>query len=382
MNYRLGAFGWLGGDEVKKTGVANAALWDQRMALQWVQDHIEDFGGDPNRVTVMGESAGGGSLLHHITAFGGERKTLFQQAIPQSPGFTPIVTEAQNRAILDSFLGYANVTTLEQARALPSESLIRANVLQVGNAPYGSFIYNPSVDGTFVPDLPDKLLSTGAFHSNIRVLVGHNSDEGLLFTNPNAVDPATFPTNFKRNLPSLSNASLEYVTDTLYPAVFNGSAPYTDDIARQALASAELGFTCNAYALATYVPVSYAYEFSVFPGLHGFDVPYTFYNGADDNATAAAAAVAKAGSAGLAALAGGVQSLPAALALQDWITSFVIGGAPVSGPGIGGPAFPAYGRERRILDLVTDTAAPVGKADDISAARCKWWNSGRFVGNP
>lgn len=68
INYRLGAFGWLSGPEFQKQGgLSNAGLYDQRFALQWVQDHITQFGGDPNRVTVMGESAGGGSIMHQIT---------------------------------------------------------------------------------------------------------------------------------------------------------------------------------------------------------------------------------------------------------------------------------------------------------------------------
>lgn len=67
MNYRLGAFGWLSGPTLQKDGDANAGLLDQRLALEWIQENIHLFGGDPNRVTVFGESAGGGSIMHQIT---------------------------------------------------------------------------------------------------------------------------------------------------------------------------------------------------------------------------------------------------------------------------------------------------------------------------
>ena len=56
---QLGAFGFLAGDEVFRNGVVNAALLDQQFALQWVQDNIKEFGGDPDKVTIFGISAGG-----------------------------------------------------------------------------------------------------------------------------------------------------------------------------------------------------------------------------------------------------------------------------------------------------------------------------------
>ncbi len=67
INYRLGAFGWLAGSEIASDGNANAGLLDQRLAFEWVQKYICLFGGDPRRITVMGESAGAGSIMHHIT---------------------------------------------------------------------------------------------------------------------------------------------------------------------------------------------------------------------------------------------------------------------------------------------------------------------------
>lgn len=67
LNYRLGALGFLSGPTLQRSGVANAGLLDQRFALEWIQKNIHLFGGDPYQVTVMGESAGGGSILHQIT---------------------------------------------------------------------------------------------------------------------------------------------------------------------------------------------------------------------------------------------------------------------------------------------------------------------------
>lgn len=65
MNYRLGAMGWLSGPSLQAAGgVANAGLYDQRLAIEWVSKNIHLFGGDPNQITVIGESAGGKLTTH------------------------------------------------------------------------------------------------------------------------------------------------------------------------------------------------------------------------------------------------------------------------------------------------------------------------------
>ena len=79
IQYRLGAFGFLSSDDIKKNGQLNAGLLDQRFALQWVQDHIEKFGGDPTKVTLAGESAGASSVMLQAMAYGGQQNvTLFR----------------------------------------------------------------------------------------------------------------------------------------------------------------------------------------------------------------------------------------------------------------------------------------------------------------
>jgi len=68
---QLGAFGFASSPEIKSRGVLNAGLLDQKLALEWVQTHISKFGGDPDRVTIFGESAGAGSVLLHSVALNG-----------------------------------------------------------------------------------------------------------------------------------------------------------------------------------------------------------------------------------------------------------------------------------------------------------------------
>lgn len=83
FNYRLSAWGFLSSQEVVDSGNTNIGLRDQRLALQWVQENIAAFGGDPAKVTIWGESAGGMSVGYHLTAYGGRDDGLFRGAIMQ-----------------------------------------------------------------------------------------------------------------------------------------------------------------------------------------------------------------------------------------------------------------------------------------------------------
>lgn len=88
INYRLGVFGFLAGLDVHNDGILNVGLHDQRFALKWVQKHIAKFGGDPRKVTIVGESAGAGSVLLHILANEPENSKLFRYGIMTSPYVT------------------------------------------------------------------------------------------------------------------------------------------------------------------------------------------------------------------------------------------------------------------------------------------------------
>lgn len=89
FNYRLGAFGFLSGKAMATTArsgntTLNAAYWDQREALRWVQLNIASFGGDPGQVTLFGESAGASSVGQQMLANDGNVEGLFRAAIMES----------------------------------------------------------------------------------------------------------------------------------------------------------------------------------------------------------------------------------------------------------------------------------------------------------
>lgn len=354
MNYRLGAFGWLSGPTLQSNGTANAGLYDQRLALGWIQQNVHLFGGDPDRVTVMGESAGGGSIMHQITAYGGTVTTPFQQAIPQSPGFLPVPSNYDQEEIFQEFLNILNVKTIEEARQLPSSTLIAANVAQVGLRSLSpSYTYGPVVDGSFVPGLPGKLLLQGSFDQNVKVMVGHNSNEGVFFTDPRVTDDAALADFIRGSFPSVRDSVLDLIIHTLYPAVYDGSQPYRNGLDRSILLISELIFTCNTNYLArAYGNNTYNYQFSVPPGLHGFDVPYTFYNGVSADPTFNATV---------------------AMALQEYLTSFAKTGVP---SGAEFPEFPVYGASSTELNL--NVSGIKAMLDPTDNPRCLYWQKALY----
>uniref|UniRef100_A0A3Q4G438 Carboxylic ester hydrolase n=1 Tax=Neolamprologus brichardi TaxID=32507 RepID=A0A3Q4G438_NEOBR len=155
MNYRIGAFGFLalhGSSEAP----GNVGLLDQRMALQWVQDNIHFFGGNPKQVTIFGESAGGASVGFHLL----------------SPDSRPTFT----RAILQS-----GVPNCPWASVSPAESHVGLSSMQV--LPWSAlfrFSFVPVVDGEFLPDTPEAMLNSGNF-KDTQILLGVNQNEGSYF---------------------------------------------------------------------------------------------------------------------------------------------------------------------------------------------------------
>ena len=84
LNYRVGGWGFLASNETVSAGTSNIGLFDQRLALRWIDENIAAFGGDPSKVIIAGESAGGFSVGYHLVGFDGKSDGLFRGAIMQS----------------------------------------------------------------------------------------------------------------------------------------------------------------------------------------------------------------------------------------------------------------------------------------------------------
>lgn len=356
LNYRLGAFGWLSGPTLQSNGTANAGLYDQRLAIEWVRDHICLFGGDPGRTTLIGESAGGGSILHQLTAYGGAVPAPFQQAIPQSAGFSLNPSSYYQEEIFQEFLRTLDVETIEEARQLPSRVLVAANAAQVSRYAYGAAPYGPVVDGSFVPGLPGKLLLQGSFDKNVKVMAGHNSNEAVLFTDPRVTDDTSLAAFIRQQFPGIQDSVVSYIVETLYPAVYDGTQPYQNGLDRSIFINSEYLFTCNTNYLArAYAGETYNYQFSVPPGLHGLDIAYTFYDGVSPDT------------------AFNTLNTTVATALQGYLTSFAQNGVPRAE---GFPSFPQYGSSANELDLNISGIRVM--TDPTNNPRCLYWQKALY----
>ena len=196
--YRLGVLGFLAHPELSREsgkGSGNYGLQDQIAGLKWVKTNIAKFGGNPNRVTIFGESAGGISVS--MLAASPAAKGLFEGAISESGGNfggpkssneggmtgPPLkVAEGSGRAFLDKL----GVSDIKGARELSAEKL------QMAQGPGLSASFWPVFDGDVLPGDQYELYQAKRFNDT-PVLIGTNSDEGALF-----IQGSTTPARFEQ----------------------------------------------------------------------------------------------------------------------------------------------------------------------------------------
>ncbi|XP_071492971.1 acetylcholinesterase-like [Diadema antillarum] len=227
VNYRLGVFGFLTTGDSASPG--NYGMLDQVMALEWVRDNIQYFGGDPSKVTIMGESAGAGSVGLHIVS--PLSQGLFHQAIMESGnalcpwaadtnierqiGFTREIAENFNCDVTD------NVALIECLRGVDEVNLTRAQLAMTRTHLIVELLFVPVVDGYFLPAAPATLIGHPDFRG-VPTLMGTNEDEGTL------IALRAFPSYVVRRVPppmsltefqELFPGYLYYSSPLLIPAV-------------------------------------------------------------------------------------------------------------------------------------------------------------------
>ncbi|XP_049799128.1 juvenile hormone esterase-like [Schistocerca nitens] len=213
FNYRLGVLGFLStGDEVIP---GNAGLKDQVMALRWVRNNISHFGGDPENVTIFGESAGAFSC--HLLILSPATKGLFHRAILQSGATSreSVCSSLRDRTFrLAKFLGFTGDSSeglLAFMRDQPPRKLVenmeeaftQEDKLKLDLFAFLPTIEPESIPGAVLTEDPLELLKSGKFH-RIPIIFGINSREGILFLlaiSNNESAMREINTNFHKALP-------------------------------------------------------------------------------------------------------------------------------------------------------------------------------------
>ncbi|KAF3912461.1 Acetylcholinesterase [Dactylellina cionopaga] len=184
LNYRLSAWGFLGGREAAGTQNLNVGLKDQRLALHWIKDNIKAFGGDPSKITIFGESAGAASVGFHYTAFGGRDDGLFRGAIMQSGGSVfyganlwPTTAQSNYDFMVKETNCTDAVETLQCLRQVPIKQLTAAIDK---SDPARLNAWQPVIDGDFVRGFGSEALKNKAY-VKVPLVIGTTSDEGSGF---------------------------------------------------------------------------------------------------------------------------------------------------------------------------------------------------------
>jgi carboxylesterase type B len=345
IQYRLGAFGFLSSDEVNRNGIPNAGLYDQtfgtcsfdlnrarqqspdsecpqyvfiltsEIALEWVQSYIHLFGGDPTRVTIGGESAGGGSVMLQDMAYGGTLgNKLFTNTFSASP-YLPMQYGYADWVPSQAYYAFATAvgcppdapyngqgqTVFQCLVSADSALLANASATVSQEGVYGTWGFLPVTDGRLVQDLPSRQLLEKKVNGQ-NALVGNNANEGPSFVAQNITTEDDLVAFLGYTFPLFSDSDIQRVL--LYypssnasdsesapvfategesgPTALNQSSVGTGQQQRANNIYAETTFVCpsywqvEAYSDPARNRSGYKYQFSVPPATHGADVAAYF----------------------------------------------------------------------------------------------------------
>jgi para-nitrobenzyl esterase len=293
INYRLGLFGFLAYPALSQESSAgvsgNYGLLDQIEGLRWVKRNIAAFGGDPDHVTIAGESAGGISVLCLMVA--PQAMGLFSGAIVQSavrvnahlrsgsPGELT-AEEAGQRLITACGLGPS--ADAGRMRALDAKALIEVAPVEAGPGaplflkPLRSLVIGPIIDGCVIPKDPHLVFADGR-EQPVPLIVGNTRDEMslLLLGTVMPADEAAYLTSLRREFGDLAESVVKaYAADDpkqIRPAVVQ----LTTDMSFVSLSRS----IARAHAAAGQSTYRYQFSRGYLPGLgahHGADLPYLF----------------------------------------------------------------------------------------------------------
>ncbi|KAJ0168518.1 putative secreted lipase [Colletotrichum tanaceti] len=374
FNYRVGLWGFLASERIRKDGDLNAGLLDQRQVMKWVQTHISKFGGDPNHVVIHGISAGAGSVALHLAAYGGRDDKLFVGAMSESVFFPaqPRVPE----------LEYQFDKTVEKVgckddkdqmgclRGKDIKSIQDANLALPfpGRSASPRFYWTPCIDGDMLRDYPYRLYEKGSF-IKMPVLFGTGTDEGSVFA-ANVATQEEFVCFVTDNYPKLTETEIGPMLEK-YPLLdplpnHNAWFPSASQAYGETTFICPSNIVMDAYAAVNRSSTSWSYRFNVqdnentASGLgvpHVFEAPAVF--GIDACPTPESFRT---------------YNRPIVPLMMNYWISFIRSLNPNTYKLEGAPAWDAWGRNqsRYVFELNKNRMENV---DDGQKSRCRFWES-------
>ncbi len=366
INYRLGPFGFLSHEALKDEnpfGAGNYGTMDQIKALEWVQQNIAAFGGDPDNITLAGQSAGGVSVCTLLTspAAGG----LFQKAIMQSGGCDYCLSEADGFNLGEQM---AEAVGCAEAQDIPSclrekDPQTILEVFPLDPMLWTSHRFKCHIDGYVIPEQPLALLQKGQY-SHIPTLIGCTQNEYSLFT---WFDPQLSPLPLFWDKYELQvQAHYQEAADQIL-ALYPSNSDFLPILTLTRI-EGDRWFRCKAraaaMALTEHHPDTYLYHFtfddfwlsSVLGSPHAFDVLFLF-NSFDKGNTRSFFPTGPT-----------PEALELSGALMDYFTNFALTANPNAR---GLPTWPAYDLTDR-RHLVLDD--PISLDNNFLNETCDFWD--------
>lgn len=287
INYRVNLFGFMnfanvpGGEEYQESGYLG--IMDQVAALEWVNDYIEAFGGDPKNITLFGESAGSGSvsLLMTVPAARG----LFQKAICESGPMQIYNAPEITAPYAAEFMELLGCKDMEEMVALPAE-----RIMEKFSGPFFSshlheisLIFGPTCDGNYIPRKPLKAFKEGSA-ADIKLMIGVNANEfnywGLYFDDIEKEMPLFWHGQSKFHFNGL-------LDDEKYESAYITAHPDEPAAERYLDYTNQIGFYVGSELMAEYQSTfndAFFYLFtytSKIPGMgscHAIELPFVMHN--------------------------------------------------------------------------------------------------------
>jgi len=295
IQYRLNVFGFQSFDQYTNNG-----LLDQQLALKWVRENIFFFGGNPSSVTLFGESAGGSSILHHLTI--PSSYPLYDKVILQSAWQWLIPTSAVSKvktaawAVTKGCANYTSTNETDYAATLACLSTLSSKTATPTNAQSDFFV--PMIDNVLIKALPLAAIKNGNYNKKAKIIIGHNYDEGhyMAYSRVGGYKGPSFPVSDTTYYNSLTRYLNVYLTPVQANAIIAVYEPVKNSLNNNWLAASEFFgdyyINCGSILAAEYLNqqnadlLTYIFNYSspnypadkmFLAASHGNELSYIFY---------------------------------------------------------------------------------------------------------